>query len=56
MEKSDAEQKADYWMELMIKHQPQLFSALSATGPHGQQIGLALAEMRKTLSEELQKQ
>jgi hypothetical protein len=56
MDKEDAQMKADYLIELMIKHQPQLFAPVTANGPRGADLAMALIELRQTLTAEFEKQ
>jgi len=56
MQKDDAEIQADRLVELVLTHQQQLFASHTPTATKGTDIGLAIAALRKTLIEELQKQ
>ncbi len=56
MSKEDAEIKADEWIRLLLTNQQQLFTATTPSTGRGVEQGMALASLRKTLIEELQKQ
>ncbi len=56
MDKDEAQLKADSWITLLLTHQQQLFAPLTANAGRGSETALAIAALRKTLIEELQKQ
>lgn len=57
MEKRDAANKADYWIELIIKSQPQFVVPNFASFPEaGANLAQQLLDLRKKLIEGLQSQ
>ena len=56
MDKDDAELKADRLVELLLTHQQGIFGPASTSAAGGAYVALAVAALRKTLIDELQKQ
>lgn len=55
MNERDAEQRADYWLEMLIKNQPALFGAAVPNQHTGKHLGEAICALRDALIEGLKK-
>lgn len=57
MQKADAISKADYWIELMLKSQPQFITPnLAINSDAGSMVAQCLLDLRKKLAEGFQAQ